>query len=53
LADIRAGRSGSDNMVGLRDTLAASVQELETNLKPLNTEIIQGLTDKLKTYIHA
>ena len=53
LADIRAGRSGSDNMAALRDTLAASVQELETSLKPLNTELIQGLTDKLKTYIHA
>jgi hypothetical protein len=40
-------------MVALRDALAAAVQELETSVKPLNTELIQGLTDKLKTYIHA
>jgi len=53
LAEIRASRSGSENMIALRETLAASVQELETTQKPLNTELIQGLTDKLKSYIHA
>jgi len=52
LSEIRSCHQGSESLPVLRESLAASIQELETALKPLNAELIDELTDKLKQYIH-
>jgi hypothetical protein len=52
LSEIRSCHQGSESLSVLRESLAASIQELETTLKPLNAELIGELTDKLKQYIH-
>ena len=52
LSEIRSCHQGSERLPVLRESLSASIQELETTLKPLNAELIDELTDKLKQYIH-
>ena len=52
LSEIRSCHPGSESLPALRESLAASIQELETTLKPLNAELIDELTDRLKHYIH-
>ena len=52
LTEIRRCCQDSETLPVLRESLAASIQELETTFKPLNAELIDELTDKLKDYIH-
>ena len=52
LTEIRRCCQDSETLPALRESLAASIQELETTFKPLNAELIDELTDKLKDYIH-
>jgi hypothetical protein len=52
LTEIRRCRQDSETLPALRESLANSIQELETTFKPLNAELIDELTDKLKRYIH-
>jgi hypothetical protein len=52
LTEIRRCRQDSETLPALRESLAASIQELETTFKPLNAELIDELTNKLKHYIH-
>ncbi len=45
---IRGAKEDSEEIPGLRDSLADTVEQLETAIRPLNTQMICGLTDSLK-----
>jgi hypothetical protein len=45
---IRAVKEDSEALPALRESLAGTVEQLETTIKPLNTQLICGLNDSLK-----
>lgn len=45
---IRGIKEDSDALFQHRDSLADTIEELETTIQPLNTQLIRGLTDTLK-----
>lgn len=47
-AQIREAKENSHALPGLRDTLAGTLEKLETAIQPLNTELICRLTEGLK-----
>jgi hypothetical protein len=47
---LRAAKSDSAEIPQLRDSLADTIKQLETSVRPLNTQIICGLTDSLKKF---
>jgi hypothetical protein len=47
-AKIREAKDNSEGLPGLRDMLADAMEQLESVILPLNTEIICGLTGSLK-----
>jgi hypothetical protein len=47
---IRGIKEDSEQISGLRDSLADTIKELETAIRPLNTQLICGLTDSLKKF---
>ena|SRR5207248_2460386 len=49
-AQIRGVKEDSEKIPGLRDSLADIVKQLETEIRPLNTQLICGLTDSLKKF---
>jgi hypothetical protein len=44
----RGVKEDSEEIPRLRDALADTVKQLETAIRPLNTQLICGLTDSLK-----
>jgi hypothetical protein len=47
---IRGVKEDSEEIPALRDSLAETIQQLETVIQPLNTHLICGLTDSLKKF---
>jgi hypothetical protein len=47
---IRSVGEDSEKLPKLRDSLAATIEQLETVIRPLNTQLICGLTDSLKKF---
>jgi hypothetical protein len=47
---IRGVKEDSEEIAGLRDSLADAIKELEAGVLPLNTQLICALTDSLKTF---
>jgi TIR domain len=47
---IRAVKEDSEEIPGLRDSLADTIKELESEVLPLNTQLICALTDSLKKF---
>jgi hypothetical protein len=47
-AKLREAKENPGALPELRDSLAAAVEQLETTIRPLNTQLICGLTDSLK-----
>ena len=47
---IRGVKEDSEEIPALRDSLADTIQQLETAIRPLNTQLICGLTDSLKKF---
>jgi hypothetical protein len=47
---IREAKEDSEEIPKLRELLADTVEQLETTIRPLNTQLICGLTDSLKKF---
>jgi hypothetical protein len=47
---IRGVKEDSDEILTLRGRLADTIEQLETKIRPLNTQLICGLTDSLKKF---
>ena len=47
---IRGLKEDSEALPGLRELLAGTIEQLETTIRPLNTQLICGLTDSLKKF---
>ncbi len=47
---IRGVKQDSEQVPALRDSLANTIEQLETAIRPLNTQMICGLTDSLKKF---
>src|SRR5262249_61542676 len=45
---IRQTKEDSDTMPTLRDSLAGAVSEIQSEIRPINTQLICGLTDTFK-----
>jgi hypothetical protein len=47
---IRGVGEESEEIAKLRESLADTVKQLETEIRPLNAKLICGLTDSLKNF---
>lgn len=47
---VRDAKEDSEALPGLRDSLAGSIEQLEIQIRPLNTGLICGLSDSLKKF---